>query len=38
MIKEAIKEAHLEGEIANEITRLLPLMIQKGKELGLNIA
>ena len=38
MIKEAIKEAILEGEIPNEYQASYDFMLEKGKSLGLNIA
>jgi len=37
MIKEAIKEAILEGDIPNEHDAAYQLMIEKGKALGLNV-
>jgi len=36
IIKEAIKEAILEGEIANEYHSAYEFMVKKGQELGLN--
>ena len=38
MIKEAIKEAILEGEIPNEHAASYQFTIQKGKSLGLFLA
>lgn len=37
VIKEAIKEAILEGEIANEYTAAYQFMLSKGKDLGLSV-
>lgn len=38
LIKEAIKEAILEGDIPNDREAALKLMIEKGKKLGLTVA
>ena len=38
VIKEAIKEAILEGEIKNEYDEAYKFMLQKGKEIGLTLA
>ena len=38
IIKETIKEAILEGDIANEREEAYELMLKKGKQLGLEIA
>jgi tRNA nucleotidyltransferase (CCA-adding enzyme) len=37
-IKEAIKEAILEGEIANDYQEAYDFMLKKGKKLGLKIS
>ena len=37
-IKEAIKEAILEGQIPNEYQACFEFMIEKGKQLGLELA
>ena len=37
VIKEAIKEAILEGDIPNEHDAAFQLMLEKGKALGLNV-
>ena len=36
IIKEAIKEAILEGEISNDYKSAFKLMIRKGNEIGLS--
>jgi tRNA nucleotidyltransferase (CCA-adding enzyme) len=38
MIKEAIKEAILEGEIPNDYDESYQFMLKKGKELGLTLS
>ena len=38
IIKDAIKEAILEGEIANNHTEAQEFMLKKGEEIGLKVA